>query len=104
MSTLSQQLKCILLQIHQYKIYIIYKPGPELYIADWLSGPNCAENTDEEIAGMKIGIISIIITTVIPTHMKTKDIQAAIQDATHLQDLKSHTTEGLPLNRDAGIM
>ena len=33
-ATLSQQIQCILLKIHQYWVRIIYKLGPELFIAD----------------------------------------------------------------------
>ena len=33
-ATLLQRLQCILLQIHQYRIKIIYKPGSDLFIAD----------------------------------------------------------------------
>ena len=36
-ATLSQGMKCILLKRHQYKIKILYKQGPDLFIADWLS-------------------------------------------------------------------
>ena len=35
--TLLQGDQCILLHIHQQKICILYKPGSELYTADWLS-------------------------------------------------------------------
>ena len=35
-ATLSQHIQCILLKIHQYRVQIIYKPGPEIFIADWL--------------------------------------------------------------------
>ena len=34
---LSQQIQYILLKIHQYRVQIIYKPGPDISIADWLS-------------------------------------------------------------------
>ena len=34
---LTQRIQHILLSIHQYRISIIYKPGPEIFIADWLS-------------------------------------------------------------------
>ena len=40
--------------IHQYQINIIYKLGPDLYIADWLSRQNQIENKDEEIAGLQV--------------------------------------------------
>ena len=34
MATLSQCIQCILLKVHQYRVQIIYKPGPEIFIAD----------------------------------------------------------------------
>ena len=36
-ATLSQHIQCILLKIHQYRVQIIYKPGPKIFTADWLS-------------------------------------------------------------------
>ena len=42
-ATLSQCIQCILLKIHQYRVQIIYKPGPEIFVADWLSRHNLAE-------------------------------------------------------------
>ena len=47
--TLSQQLQHIMLHIHQYSVWIFYKPGPELYLVDWLSCHNDMENKDQEI-------------------------------------------------------
>ena len=35
-ATLSQCMQHILLKFHQYRVQIIYKPGPEIFIADWL--------------------------------------------------------------------
>ena len=37
MATLSQHIQHILLKIPQYRVQIIYKPGTEIFIADWLS-------------------------------------------------------------------
>ena len=34
-ATLFQCIQCILLKIHQYSNQILYKPGPEIFIADW---------------------------------------------------------------------
>ena len=42
-ATLSQCIQCILLKINQYRVHIIYKPGPEIFIADWLSQHNHEE-------------------------------------------------------------
>ena len=39
-ATLSQCIQHTLLKIHQYRVQIIYKPGPEIFIADWLSRHN----------------------------------------------------------------
>ena len=36
MTTLSQRLQQILLRIHQYRVKIMYKPGPDLFMVDWL--------------------------------------------------------------------
>ena len=33
-ATLSQQIQCILLKVHQYRVQIMYKPGPDIFIAD----------------------------------------------------------------------
>ena len=33
-ATLSQCMQCILLKIHQYRVQIIYRPGPKIFIAD----------------------------------------------------------------------
>ena len=41
---LSQWLQHIMLQIHWYSMYILYKPGPELYTVDWLSHHKLVEN------------------------------------------------------------
>ena len=45
---LSQYWQWIILCIHQYRIHILYKPGPKLYIADWLSHHNHEENKDRD--------------------------------------------------------
>ena len=54
--TLSQQLLCIMLNIHQYSMHILYKPGSKLYIIDWLSHHNHIENKDYEMSGMNTNI------------------------------------------------
>ena len=60
---LSQQLQHIMLGIHQYRLHIIYKPGPNLSIVDWLSQNNHTENRDQEITGMNVNV-SVIHTSV----------------------------------------
>ena len=46
---LSQCIQCILLKIHQYGVQILYKPGPEIFIEDWLLWHNHQEGKDEWI-------------------------------------------------------
>ena len=53
-ATLSQRIQCILLRLHQYCVRMIYKPGPGLFTADWLSRHKHTENKDEEIHSMDI--------------------------------------------------
>ena len=60
--TLSWQIQCILLRIHQYSVRIIYKPRPELFITDCLSWHNHRENKGEEICGMDIRVDAIQIS------------------------------------------
>ena len=54
--TLLHSLQRILLCIHQYKIRMLYKPGPHLFIANWVYGHNYRENRDEEILQMSLNI------------------------------------------------
>ena len=52
---LSQHIQHILLKIHQYRVQIIYKPGPDIFIADWLSRHNHVEGKDKPIKTWKSG-------------------------------------------------
>ena len=65
-ATLSQCIQCILLEIYQYRVQIIYKPGPEIFIADWLSQHNHEEGKDKPIKDMDIRIDAIQSVTDIP--------------------------------------
>ena len=49
-----QRLQEILLRIHQYRVRIIYKARPDLFIADWLSKQNQGKEKDEENIGHAI--------------------------------------------------
>ena len=53
-ATLSQCLQWLVLNIHQYRICILCKPGLELFTAVWLSSCNHKENKDREIRGLNI--------------------------------------------------
>ena len=54
LATLLQCIQHILLKIHQYRVQIIYKPGPKIFIADWLSQHNHVEGKDKPIKDMDI--------------------------------------------------
>ena len=56
---LSQRLPRILLCIQQCNIRILYKPGTNLFITDWLSRHNDSEDRDEEIQAMSLSIYAI---------------------------------------------
>ena len=54
MATLWQCIQYIMLKIHQYRVQILYKPGPEIFIADWLSRNNHVEGKDKPIKDMDV--------------------------------------------------
>ena len=55
MAMLSQCIQHILLKIHQYRVQILYKLRPEIFIADWLLQHNHQEGKDEPIQDMNKG-------------------------------------------------
>ena len=65
-ATLLHRLQRILLCIIQYNVRIMYKPGPQVFITDWLSGHNYSENWDEAILGMSLNINAIETCSEIP--------------------------------------
>ena len=65
-ATLSQCIQHILLKIHQYRVQIIYKPGPEIFTAYWLSIHNHTEGKDKPIKGMEIQMDTIQTATDMP--------------------------------------
>ena len=58
----SQCIQCILLKIHQYRVQIIYKPGPEIFITDWLLRHNHTEGKDKPIKDMDVQMDTIQAT------------------------------------------
>ena len=65
-ATLSQCIQCIL---HHYRVQILYKPGSEMFIADWLSWHNHEERKDEPIRDMNMRVDTIQSTTDIPEYI-----------------------------------
>ena len=55
-ATLSQSIQHILLKIHQYRVQMVYKPGPEIFIADWLLRHNHTVGKDKPTKGMDIQV------------------------------------------------
>ena len=58
-------------------VYIIHKPGPDLYTVDWLFQNNHRENRDHEIPGMDINKHAMSTSMNIPVCTSTEDIHAA---------------------------
>ena len=82
-ATLSQ---CILLKIHQYRVQIIYKPGPEIFIADWLLRHNHTERKDKPINGMDVLVDAIQTATDMLECVSMAEIQQASSLDNHLQN------------------
>ena len=93
---LSQCIQHILLNIHQYRVHILYKPGPDIIIADWLSQHNHQEGKDEPIWHMDIRVDAIQSATDIPGCITISQIQQAMAQDEHLQCLKNIIITGWP--------
>ena len=87
-TTLLQCMQCIMLKIHQYRVQIIYKPGSEIFIADWLSRHNHAGGKDKATKGMDIWVDAIQSVTDMPECLLLAEIQHALSQDDHLQQLK----------------
>ena len=72
---LAQHLQCIILHIHPYRVCIMYKSGPNLYIVDCLSENNHTENKGREIAGISINMHTISTSVNMPIYISIEDIQ-----------------------------
>ena len=77
---MSQRLQSILLCLQQYNIRILYKWGPQLFIADWLTRYNPDEDKDEKIPGMNLYINAIETCTDILECMRVEEIRHAMQE------------------------
>ena len=86
--TMSQCIQHILLKIHQYRVQIIYKPGPEIFIADWLLRHNHTEGKDKRIKGMDIQVDAIQAIMEMPECVSVAEIQQVSSTDNHLQQLK----------------
>ena len=93
-------LKKILLRKHQCRVKIIYKPRPDLFIADWLSRQNSNENKDAEIPGIQLNINEIQTATNIPVYMKMHELQQTTSQDQNLQHCQDYIIQGWPESRD----
>ena len=100
MATLLQCMQCILLKVNQYRVQIIYKPGPKIFIADWLSQLNHEEGKDKPIKDMDIRIDIIQNVTDILECIFIKQIQQASAQDEHLQHLKNSIIAGLAKHKE----
>ena len=98
--TLSQRIQCILLKIHQYRVQIIYKPGPEIFTADWLSRNNHAEGKDKLIQNKDVCMDAIQNSIDMPECVSMVEIQQASSQDNHLQQLKKFIIAGWPDTKD----
>ena len=84
-------------KIHQYIVIIIYKPGPDLFIADWLSRQNHKESKDAEISGMQLNIDAKQTTTSFQDCMIIQELQ---QVTSQNEQVKQHIIKGWLENKD----
>ena len=89
-----------MLYIHQCSVHIQNKPGPDLYIADWLSQQNHMEKRNQQIAGLSICIHTINKTVDIPVCILIENIRAATNEDAELQMLQAHIIKVRPQNKD----
>ena len=99
-ATLSQRIQCILLRIYQFQVRIMYKPGPELFITDWLSRHNYMEDKATQIHCMDIKVDAIQTKTNILECISILQIQQATAQDDHLQTIEGNIIVGWPENKD----
>ena len=74
-----------MLKIHKYHVKIIYKPGTQIFIADWLSRQNHKEGKDKPIQDMDIWGDAIWAMTDLPECISIPEVQQASSQDDHLQ-------------------
>ena len=91
-----QNLQCIILCIHPYRVHILYMPGPELFIVDWLSWHNHEDSKDKEIQGLSINVNVIETAVDLPVCTSICDIQETTARDAYLQKLKAYIIKTWP--------
>ena len=100
MATLLQCIQGILLKIHQYRVQIIYKPGPEIFIADWPSRNNHVKGKDKPIKDMDVWMDAIQNSIDMLKCVSMEEIQQASSQDDHLQQLKRFIIVGWAGTKD----
>ena len=100
MVTLSQHIQMHHVKIHQYRVQILYKPGPEIFIADWLSQHNHMEGKDKSIKDMDIQVDAIESLVDMPDCISIEEIQQTSLENAHLQQLKTFIIAGWLYTKD----
>ena len=75
-------------KIHQYRVQIIYKPGPKIFIADCLLRHNHADGKDKPIKGMDVWVDAIQTAMDMLECVSMTEIQQAWSQDNHHQQLK----------------
>ena len=99
-ATLSQRIQHILLKIHQYRVQVIYKAGPDIFIPDWLLRHSYAKGKDQPIKGMELWVDVIQTTTHMPKCLSMTDLQQALSQDSHFQKLKHFIITCCPDSKD----
>ena len=86
-----------MLKFHQYRVQIIYKPGPDIFIADWLSRHNHVEGKDKPVKDKEVWVDAIKSATDMPECVSVMEIQQASMQDDHLQKLKNLIIAGWPI-------
>ena len=79
---------------------IIYKPGPDIFIAEWLSRQKHSKDKDAEILGLQLGINIIQTTTNISECMTIHELQEVTCQDKHMWCLKEYIIQDWPEYRD----
>ena len=74
-ASLSHRLQRIPQQIHQNNIRMLYKPGPQLFITDWLSRHHNERNRGEKVLWMFITVNATVSCMDISDFMSAEEIK-----------------------------
>ena len=78
---------------------IIYKSGPDLFIADWLSRQNHSKDKDAEMSGMQLVFNAIQTITNIPECMIIHELQQVTCQDQHMKSFKEYIIKGWPKHK-----